>query len=87
MNGSEDIPNTAYTEDDTFRALRRTPFPKLVDLVSESIGWSSQWLVEMWATSAPRGGWTTGRWIQIYKNHGWTFEEIHLEAKRVWINS
>lgn len=73
------------TEDDTFEALRRTPFPAMVRLVCENTSMGPEKMIKMWSNcyhdSVAWHG-PAEEWVQIYKGHGWTFDELIEEASK-----
>ncbi len=71
------------TEEDTFQALRRTSFDKMITLCCEGSFLSPQKIVKMWANCHKNIVTWHGpseEWAQIYKSHGWTFDELIEEA-------
>jgi hypothetical protein len=73
------------TEDDTFTALRRTPFLAVVKLAADKASTVPIVIVDMWANCYHNiFAWSkpTEEWIQIYKSHGWTFDELIEEAAK-----
>ena len=73
------------SEDDTFEALRRTPFLTMVNLASENTTMGPNKIINMWSNCyhdlvAWHG--PSPEWVDIYKSHGWTFDELIAEAAK-----
>lgn len=69
---------------ETFDALIRTPFDAIMNMVVSSI---APWVTPAWmeihlAAVTEFVNRPTPEWEEIYRQHGWTYEELVYEAKR-----
>lgn len=69
-------------EDDTFRALTRTPFNEFIKAVAEYTGDEEDYLLWIWSRATLGPGEPRLMNGAFYKSHGWNWKDMVNEAKR-----